>query len=475
MNDRRPTYEELEAKVEALEEQVRRLTELLEKTTRAGKRQAAPFAKGEPKPNPKRPGRKSGKDHGTHYRREPVPDAELDEIIDVPLPASCPHCQSDRMTEFETPATQYQVEIPQQVIHRRIDIRLGCCEDCGRAVRGRHELQTSNATGAAGVMFGPNLQAAIAILNKEVGLTHGKIQRAFKILFGLTIGRASSCRSLLRTAQKAAPAMDEIRQEVRGSPVVKLDETGWRVNGQSRWLHVLIGPRAVLYEIDGRGRDVAKRIIGSDYPETMIHDGYSAYDGFVEARHQQCVFHLLKRCRGLLEKATRGAVRFPRAVESLLRTGLSLRDRYQSEEVTSHGLKVMAGRPTNQLRDLALPIKSNADNERFALFLWKHATEVFEFLRQPDAVSATNNEAEFELRFNVIARKLSGGNRNDSVRQAQQTLPSIIRTCRKNEIDPFTWLYQLLTSPTNSKHTKAHHTVNWYDFLIHVKYCTISL
>lgn len=462
MSDSKPTYEELEAKVRFLEEQVRRLTELLEKTTRAGKRQAAPFSKGPPKADPKKPGRKSGKHHGTHFRRQPVPDDQLDEVINVPLPESCPHCQSEQLTEFETPATQYQIEIPQKIIHRRFDIRLGCCDDCGKAVRGRHELQTSNATGAAGVMFGPNLQAAIAILNKEVGLTHGKIQRAFQILFGLKIGRASSCRSMLRTAKKAAPAMDEIRKEVRGSPVVKVDETGWRLNGLSRWLHVLIGPRAVLYEIGGRGRETAESIIRSDYSGTMIHDGYAAYDGFIHARHQQCVFHLLKRCRHLLETATRGAVRFPRAVEPLLREGLELRERYLSADVTSHGLKVMAGRLTTRLRNLTRPTKPNADNERFAMFLWKHASEVFEFLRQPDAVSATNNEAEFELRFNVIARKLSGGNRNQSGAEAQATLPSIIRTCRKNNLESIR-LAKTATQQPITELTGTHPTVNRYD------------
>lgn len=247
--------------------------------------------------------------------------------------------------------------------------------------------------------------------------------------------------------------MDEIKKEVRGSPVVKLDETGWRLNGLSRWLHVVIGRRAVLYEIGVRGRETSESIIGSDYSGTMIHDGYAAYNGFANARHQQCVFHLLKRYRNLLETATRGTVRFPRAVETLLREGLALRDRHVAEEVTGHGLKVMAGRLTSQLQKLVRPTKSNADNERFAMFLWKHATDVFEFLCQPDAVSATNNEAEFELRFNVIARKLSGGNRSESGAQGQTTLPSIIRTCRKLEVDPFNWIERLVSNPLTNTPT----------------------
>jgi hypothetical protein len=37
----------------------------LDEATRAGKRQAAPFAESQPKPNPRKPGRKPGKDYGT--------------------------------------------------------------------------------------------------------------------------------------------------------------------------------------------------------------------------------------------------------------------------------------------------------------------------------------------------------------------------------------------------------------------------
>ena len=67
-----PTYDELvrenqrlRERLGALEAQVVRLTQLLEQATRKGKRQAAPFSKGLPKPDPKRPGRKPGPDY--HY------------------------------------------------------------------------------------------------------------------------------------------------------------------------------------------------------------------------------------------------------------------------------------------------------------------------------------------------------------------------------------------------------------------------
>ena len=450
--DGRPTYEELEQENAALRKQVGELTarveqlmKLLEEQRRAGKRQAAPFAKGQPKADPKRPGRKPGEEYGEH-RRRPVPE-EIQETYNVPLPTACPGCGSTQLTD-EKIEQQYQVEIPRKVLHRRFDIHCGHCDHCGQRVQGRHALQTSDALGAAAVQLGPNLQAAIAILNKELGLPHGKIRRLLQVLFDLNIARSTVVRSMLRAARRGQPVLTEIVQEIRGSPVLKVDETGWRESGLSRWLHVIVGPRAVLYQIGGRGREILESLIGLNFSGTLIHDGYAAYAAFWRATHQQCLAHLLKRCRELLETATRGAVRFPRAVKELLQGGLAARDRYFAGELTLPGLRGLATKFTDRLRHLVASTKSPADHERLAKFLQQHAHEIFSFLRNPDTVSATNNESEFELRFNVIARKLSGGNRSPHGVQAQQTLPSLIRTCRKLAKDPFPYLHQLLTSTT---------------------------
>jgi transposase len=53
---------DLQYRVSQLEAQVERLTGQLQQARRDGKRQAAPFAKGPPKAEPKRPGRKPGPD-----------------------------------------------------------------------------------------------------------------------------------------------------------------------------------------------------------------------------------------------------------------------------------------------------------------------------------------------------------------------------------------------------------------------------
>ena len=109
-------------------------------------------------------------------------------------------------------AVQYQTEIPRTVIYRRFDVHVGTCDDCGRTVAGRHALQTSSARGAAASQLGPQVHALLTILNKELGLSHGKSVKLLRTLFPeLHLARATSVRSMLRTAERCAPAYEQLR------------------------------------------------------------------------------------------------------------------------------------------------------------------------------------------------------------------------------------------------------------------------
>jgi transposase len=175
----------------------------------------------------------------------------------------------------------------------------------------------------------------------------------------------------------------------------------------------------------------------------MIHDGWSPYDRFVDAHHQQCLQHLLRRCDEMEAAATRGAVRFPRRVAELLRAGLDLRDRHALGEISRLGLAVARGRLENRLSDLIFPPKSNAANETLAQHLWNHRHELFTFLRQP-GLDATNWRAELAIRFGVILRKVWGGSRTWNGARAQSVLMSVWRTCWQQGRSALDFLSQLL-------------------------------
>ena len=436
---------ELEAQVKTLTEQVAKLTAALEEARRAGKRQAAPFRKKKKAGQPKKPGRKPGDKHGQHFHREAPTPEEVDERYEVPVPDTCSCCSSSNIVETGV-RRQYQTDIVVSVTVRQFDIHIGECEDCGAVVAGRHELQTSDALGAAGHQLGSWVHAAIAMLNKCYGLSYGKIERLFWELFQLKISRSTGARSVLRTAKRCQAAAEQIQKDVRGSPQVVPDETGWRVGGNKAWLHAFATPQAVWYEIDPtRSGDVIRRVLGADWSGQLVHDGWSPYDSLSEAVHQQCNAHLLRRCQELLETAVAGAVRFPRAVKELLLTGLDLRDRYHEGELTEHGLLVMAGRLKSRLRDLVLPHRTHAGNERFAWFLYDHQDDIFAYLQHP-GMDATNWRGEQAIRPAVVNRKVWGGNRTWAGAIAQSVITSLIQTCRLRRIDPFQHLIRSLTT-----------------------------
>ena len=188
---------------------------------------------------------------------------------------------------------------------------------------------------------------------------------------------------------------------------------------------------------------MAEAILGLHYDGTMIHDGWSPYDQFEKALHQQCLNHLLRRADNMAATATRGAVCFPRRVAELLRTGLNLRDRHAAGDISRHGLAVARGRLENQLADLVFPPKAGTATERLVQHLWTHRDELFTFLRQP-GLDATNWRAELAIRLGVILRKVWGGSRTWVGARAQSVLMSVWRTCWQQGRSALDFLSQLL-------------------------------
>ena len=420
--------EQYERRIGELEDQVRKLTHLLEESTRAAKRQAAPFSKGEPKSNPKKPGRKPGEDYGQPSRRQPPPPDQIDETYEALLPEVCPHCGGP--VEPSHIDHQYQTEIPRRPIYRRFRVHVGRCKSCGKRLQGRHPLQTSDALGAAASQLGPDLQGAIVELNKVVGGSYDKIRRLLKSIFNLEVSNGGCAQVVLRAGRRLTSAYQAIKAAAARQPSVSVDETGWRVGGRKAWLHVVAAGKLACYVVDPhRDASAVRGVIGPTYDGAMVHDGWAPYEQFEAARHQQCLSHLLTRCEKLLEVATRGAVRFPRAVKWLLRDALHVRARRDEGTISEHGLRISVGRLGARLNRLLRGRRANAANRKLADHLRRHRKELFTFLLEP-GVDATNWRAEQALRPAVVNRKVWGGNRTWPGAQAQSILMSVLQTCR---------------------------------------------
>jgi transposase len=240
---------ELERRIESLEKQLaralaenERLRKQLEETQRANKRSAAPFSKGEPKSDPKPPGRKPGAAYGPRATR-PVP-RRVDEQIQVSLPARCAHCHGPVILNHTQP--QYQEDIVRMTILRRFDVAVGTCACCGRQAQGRHPLQTSDSLRVGEVQVGPEALSMAAVLNKELGLSYERTARVLELGYRLKWSRSGVCRALARLGNLAAPTYRQLQSALRQSPVVWLDDTGWRVGARPQNLRVLLSEQVTV-------------------------------------------------------------------------------------------------------------------------------------------------------------------------------------------------------------------------------------
>ena len=407
-----------------------RLQQQLDTARRAGFRQAAPFAKDRPQGCGGRPGRRAGARYGRQAcRRRP---AQVDETHAAPVPAACPDCGG--AIEVTRVASQYQEEIPEvRPLVRRFDIEVGHCSQCQRRVQGRHALQTSDALGAAGAQLGPGRVALVVELHTEMGVPLAKVAHVLRTTFGLQVTPGGLAHLLHRTARDAAPTYTALCEQVRNSPVVTPDETGWRVGAISHWLWAFVTPETTVYAIcPGRGFDDATTVLGADFDGVLVRDGWVSYRCYRAALHQSCLNHLLRRCKELQEDHPDSL--WAGQVQAVLQTGLAVRDRCNDGELSEHGLASVRGRLVARLGRLIDAPPPLDDAERFARHLATEFAAVFLFLWDL-SVDATNWRAEQAIRPAVVIRKVCGGNRTRHGADSQQVLASVVRTARQRDLD----------------------------------------
>lgn len=441
----------LQRQVERLQRDKQRLAEklaccqeALEAARRAGKRQAAPFSKGEPKKVPRRPGRRRGAEHGPAAFRPPP--ERIDEILGAPLPERCPRCGG--AIEEDSVASQFQTELP-PVVPRftQIHVHIGHCQTCGRRVQGRHPRQTSDALGAAASQVGPRALALGADLHKGLGLSLEKTCRVLQRGFGLSISRGGLYLGLERLARAAEPTYQALIEQLRRSPWVSPDETGWKLGGCLVWLWVFATKALTVYAIQpGRGFAEAAAVLGEDFEGILVRDGWAPYRKFEQAGHQSCLAHLLRRCQEILDTAQRGAARVPRAVKRLLQKALALCDRRDRGDLQGHGLAVALGRLRAEMDRLLDWKPKDEDNRKLLAHLRTERDALFTFLAQP-GLPATNWPAEQGIRPAVVTRKASGGNRSWNGAHTQEVLSSVLASSHKQQLDPYPVFVALLRSP----------------------------
>lgn len=405
--------------LEQLREELARTRQQLEEAQRSGHRQAAPFRieERQRKGQPGKPGRPAGHP-GVH---RPKPD-HVDQTIDVPL-ERCPNCGGP-LHDVE-PVEQFIEELPpiRPTVYRLLT-RRACCPQCGD-VASTHPLQTTTASGAAGVHLGPRALAVALDLSRDKGLTLRKSCRVLGQLFGLKLSPGGLAQAAHRLAGRLRGPWRELREEARAAAVIHADETSWWLGGAARQLWVFTHPALTLYQVrDSRARAVIHDVLGQDFPGVLVSDCLASYDDAC-AVQQKCYSHHLKAIAKAAQAHAHGGAGFLQAIKGLLKSAMLFK-KLKAQLPPPQWAAIRATLEKRAAR-LLLPTRADPLEEAVANRLRKQQDHLFTFLDH-EAVEATNNLAERQLRPAVISRKLSCGNKTERGARTWEILASLAAT-----------------------------------------------
>ncbi len=429
------------ALIERQQQQIERLQAEVEELKRAGKRQATPFARRQWVEHPKRPGRRAGQGR-FGYRKKPA-RKDVGETKTAALPA-CPQC-GGKLRQRRS-HEQFMIDLPEvKPVITRFVTQSGYCAHCQKRVRSWHPEQISHASGAAGVVVGPRAKALAADLKHRLGASYAKVREALNDSFGLQGSRSGWCQADQRLASTAQPVYAELVEQVRHSPVVHADETGWRMGTLSAWLWVFTHRTLSVYAIrDNRSSDVVLDVLGRQFPGVLVSDGLGTYDDrrLAAWRKQKCLAHLLCERKESQEQKTGRAVQFARELSQLLQAAIALKAEQASLEPCTFFQR--AGALETRLDALMAPGRRfrDRDNARLTKRLRKHRLHLLRFL-YVDGLEPTNYQAERMLRPAVITRKTNGCNRTRRGATAHAILSSVLVTAHQHTIPILDYLTQL--------------------------------
>ncbi len=348
------------------------------------------------KPSGKKPGGQPG--HAGKHRPQAPPE-RVNEVRTV-LPEQCGHCGHglrQRLEEVQTSGDVHRhqvVEVPAIAAHI---IEYQChrviCPRCQKSTRAPIPEQAKRQTG-------PQLTALVAYLTVTCRMPRRVLETVLEQVLGtaVSVGNTQACWE--EASEAVAAPCQELEQRLHREPVLNVDETGWRTNGEKRYLWAFVAAGFVLYTIARtRGSELLIQLLGAVFEGILCSDRFSGYLKY----HQGHKFR-----SGLIDRP------------QLLKRSIRLQRR----------LFVLAeahlDSPDRQVQNLARA-------------LFEHAERLFTFLEHA-GVEPTNNSAERALRTGVQWRKICFGNRSAAGEHATARLLTVTQTCCLHKRSPLQYL-----------------------------------
>ena len=375
-----------------------------------------------------KPGQKIG--HKGVTRPYAAPDSQVEVTAD-----RCPECGSELGAPFRIDSKIIEeIPEPQPVIITEYKIAHYRCPFC------RKEVVANDAGCPHEGKFGNNTIAQATLLKYEDRLPHRKIQDAMKRLFGLKISPATIFDLTRRAADAVRSEYDAILNTIRGAPILYVDETSIRVQGERHWIWTFSTPSESFFVIrKSRGTKVLVEVLTRRFKGIIVCDGWKPYTRFTN-RIQRCWAHLLRESKDIAEKF-KEAIPLHNAIKELyeilteaLENDPPPKVRKRLWQLAREALKhwTLKEYSIEKVRKLIRKINNGLD-------YW------FTFIINP-GVEPTNNRAERALRPHVVLRKILGTLRNDKGTSIHERIMTTLATWGQKGLNSLQMLTEKLAS-----------------------------
>ena len=387
-----------------------------------------------PKKSRRKPGGQPG--HPGHWRRA-VPEERVNQVVKL-YPAQCRHCACgfpvpETLANTGAPRLHQVTELPPINAHvTEYQCQNVLCPGCGKATQAPLPEEVRR-------QFGPELTALIAYLTVVCRLPRRVVAELLEQVLGIPLSLGTTQNSWEEAADAVDQPCAELERQLPREPVVNSDETGYRTNGDKRWLWALVARNFVFYTIAAsRGAEVLVRLLGDIFEGILCSDRFVGYEQYHKGTAQYCWAHFKRNILGAQELAkTTDTQRFCRDALALHARLFRLWHRFRS------GPDVRYGPVTREeLIRKSIPIQKqffalgecyldspDKDARNLGTAMFKHSERFFTFIDH-EGVEPTNNSAERALRCAVQWRKTSFGNRSARGEVATARLLTVARTCR---------------------------------------------
>ena len=394
--------------------------------------------------------KRGGQPGHPRHLRPTFPQEAIDEFFPYTLEV-CPDCGHALKRSRNAPRIIQQIEIEAKPV--RIEEHQGLAYWCGRC-RKVHYAPIPPAVVKAGLV-GPRLTALVAFMKGVCHASFATIRKFLRDVVGVKISRGQLGKLINKVSELLAASYAELFERLPGEPILNIDETGHKENGDRFWTWCFRAQLYTLLKIDkSRGSKVLVDLLGQEFNGVLGCDYFGAYRKYMRefgVLVQFCMAHLIRDVKFLITLAGKKQQAYGKRVRNALRELFAVIHR--RHKMTAKAFqKALAAARENVLKAATTRVPQAKEAKNLAKRFRERGEVYFRFITTP-GIDPTNNLAEQAIRFVVIDRRITQGTRGERGRRWCERIWTVIATCAQQGRSVFEFLYSSIQAHFNGAST----------------------